>query len=73
MKREPGTWGYNWATLSLGDMNTETWSSRLWVGCKFCKQIISAKSVEVKTRQVRYNFLMKDMAHVNKDHECLIY
>jgi hypothetical protein len=26
---EPGAWGYNWATLTLGDVNTETWSSRL--------------------------------------------
>jgi hypothetical protein len=28
-KRESGAWGYNWTTLLLGDMNTETWSSRL--------------------------------------------
>jgi hypothetical protein len=33
---EMGTrcWGYNWATLLLGDINTETWSSRLGVGRK---------------------------------------
>jgi hypothetical protein len=31
---EPGAWGYNWATLSLGDINTGTWSSRLGVGHK---------------------------------------
>jgi hypothetical protein len=29
---EPGAWGYNWATLSLRDINTETWPSRLGVG-----------------------------------------
>jgi hypothetical protein len=23
MKREPSAWGYNWATLLLGDINTE--------------------------------------------------
>jgi hypothetical protein len=23
-------WGYTWATVSLGDINTKTWSSRLW-------------------------------------------
>jgi hypothetical protein len=28
---EPGAWGYNWATLPLGDINTETCSSRLGV------------------------------------------
>jgi hypothetical protein len=31
---DPGAWGYNWATLSLGDINTETLSSRLGVGRK---------------------------------------
>jgi hypothetical protein len=25
-------WGYNWATQSAGDINMETWSSRLGVG-----------------------------------------
>jgi hypothetical protein len=30
-KREPGAWGYNWATLSLGDINTANWSSRFGV------------------------------------------
>jgi hypothetical protein len=36
MRREPCAWGYNWATLSLGDINTHTrtWSSRLAVGLK---------------------------------------
>jgi hypothetical protein len=27
-----GAWGYNWATQSPGDINTETWSSKLGVG-----------------------------------------
>jgi hypothetical protein len=27
-----GAWGYNWATQFPGDMNMETWSSRLGVG-----------------------------------------
>lgn len=30
-KSEPGAWGYNWATLSLGDTNRGTWFSRLGV------------------------------------------
>jgi hypothetical protein len=34
MKREPSVWGYNWATLSLWDINSETWSYRLGVGSK---------------------------------------
>jgi hypothetical protein len=28
----PCAWGYSWATLSPGVINTETWSSRLGVG-----------------------------------------
>jgi hypothetical protein len=32
MEMEPGAWWYNWATLSLGEMKTETWSSSLGVG-----------------------------------------
>jgi hypothetical protein len=42
-KREPSARGYNWATLFLGDINTETWTSRLGVsdervkyGHEFC-------------------------------------
>jgi hypothetical protein len=41
---EPGAWGYNWVTLSLGNINTETWSSRLGVGSRlttsFCKKFL---------------------------------
>jgi hypothetical protein len=29
MKREPSAWGYNSATMFLGDINTGTWPSRL--------------------------------------------
>jgi hypothetical protein len=25
----PSAWGYNWATMLLGEINTGTWSSRL--------------------------------------------
>jgi hypothetical protein len=25
-KKEPSTWGYNWATLFLGDINTGSWT-----------------------------------------------
>jgi hypothetical protein len=28
----PSAWGYNWATLLLGDINTEAWSSKVGVG-----------------------------------------
>jgi hypothetical protein len=28
----PSAWGYDWAPLSLGVINTETWSSRLGFG-----------------------------------------
>jgi hypothetical protein len=51
-KKEPGGWGYNWATLSLEDINTEAWSSRLGVGQKaddlVVKKITVAKSKGVK-------------------------
>jgi ABC-type siderophore export system fused ATPase/permease subunit len=45
MQRESGAWGYNWDTMSLGDINTGTWSYGLRVGHKAV-----AKSKEVKTR-----------------------
>jgi hypothetical protein len=32
LKWVPSAWGYSWVTLSLGVINTETWSSRLGVG-----------------------------------------
>jgi hypothetical protein len=32
LKWVPGTWAYNWAFQSPGDINMETWSSRLGVG-----------------------------------------
>jgi hypothetical protein len=34
MEREGSAWGYDWATLFLGDINIETWSSRLRVESK---------------------------------------
>jgi hypothetical protein len=54
MKMKPGAWGYNWATLFLRDINTETWSSRLGVERKadnltLQKENIVTKSKEVKT------------------------
>jgi hypothetical protein len=46
MKREPGASGYNWATLSLGDINTKTERERLdtRLTTLFCKKIVVAKS-----------------------------
>jgi hypothetical protein len=32
LKWVPRAWGYNWATQSPGNINMETWSSRLGVG-----------------------------------------
>jgi hypothetical protein len=32
LKWVSGAWGYNWAIQSPGDINMETWSSRLGVG-----------------------------------------
>jgi hypothetical protein len=33
-KREPGAWGLNCSILSLGDINTGTWTPRLGVAGK---------------------------------------
>jgi hypothetical protein len=33
LKWVPSAWGYSWATLSPGVINTEAWSSRFGVGC----------------------------------------
>jgi hypothetical protein len=41
MKREPGTWGYNWATLFLRHINTEL----------ACSKNIVVNSKEVNTRR----------------------
>jgi hypothetical protein len=54
MKMQLGVWVYNSATLSLGDIDTGTWSSRLGVGRKaddpaLLEENIFAKSKEVKT------------------------
>jgi hypothetical protein len=51
MKRELSAWGYNWATLLLGDINTQTWYSRLDARLMtlHCKKITVAKSKEVRT------------------------
>jgi hypothetical protein len=29
-EKVPSAWGYNQATLFLGDINSRTWPSRLW-------------------------------------------
>jgi hypothetical protein len=48
-----GAWGYNWVNPYLGDINTDTWSSRLGVGRKAddlaCKKKTVAKYEEGKT------------------------
>jgi hypothetical protein len=48
-RRELVAWRYNWANLSLGNIHTETWFSRLDARM----QIIVAKSKEVKTRWLK--------------------
>jgi hypothetical protein len=53
MERQSGVRGYNWATLSLGDINTETWPPG-WLDARLmtllCKKFALAKSEEVETR-----------------------
>jgi hypothetical protein len=48
-KDNPAPGGYNWATLSLGDINKRTWSLGSRLTTLLCKKIIVAKSKEVKT------------------------
>jgi hypothetical protein len=55
MKGEPGAWGYNWATLALGDINThgpgpQGWEFDARLTTFVCKtKNILPKSKEVKT------------------------
>jgi hypothetical protein len=55
-KREPYVWEYNWASLSLGDVNTGTWSSRLGVGYKADDLALSKKyCYEIQRTENRIN------------------
>jgi hypothetical protein len=44
LKWAPSAWGYSWATLSPGAINTEAWSSRLGLGAELtiqpCKKLL---------------------------------
>jgi hypothetical protein len=69
MKREPCALRYNWATLSLVDINTPTgtWYSRLGGGMGrlttlLFKKITVTKPKEVKTRSNLAESLRKSMA-----------
>jgi hypothetical protein len=46
-------WGYNWDNLSIGDINAETWSSKLGVDARLksllCRKITVAKFRFLKT------------------------
>jgi hypothetical protein len=46
LKWVPSAWGYSWATLSPGVINTETWSSRLGAGLtiQLCTKFIVTKT-----------------------------
>jgi hypothetical protein len=49
-----GAWGYNWATLTLGDINTERlgplgWGLDARLTALLCKKKTVAKSKEVET------------------------
>jgi hypothetical protein len=56
-KRERRVWGYNWAALSLEDINTETWYSRFGVGRKadelFVRRTIVAANLEKRKLEVK--------------------
>lgn len=44
---EPSVWGYNWATMSLGNINIETWPSRLGDGRKTDRDPLSKKKKNI--------------------------
>jgi hypothetical protein len=48
--RKPSTWGYNGATLFLGDINTETWPTRL-VESQIWDSKYGHESRETRTRK----------------------
>jgi hypothetical protein len=45
-KREPRAWGYNWATLFLGDINTGIWNSRLGESRMRQRHMVSNETVK---------------------------
>jgi hypothetical protein len=61
-ERKHGAWGYNWTTLSLGDINTGTWSSRLGVRRKADDLALLRNPKKWNPYQMWQNFLRKAMA-----------
>jgi hypothetical protein len=70
-KREPGAWGYNWATVTGGhkyrDLVLQVGGLDTRLTSLLCKKIIVAKSKEEKTRwsnsrQIWQNLLRTAMA-----------
>jgi hypothetical protein len=52
-KREPGAYGCNWATPSLGNVNTETWSPRLGGRTQGCRTTLLSKKNVIKSKEVK--------------------
>lgn len=75
--RDPGSWAYNWATLSLGDVNTRAWLSRLVVGSeiedpvvrKFVTQPREKKPRVQRGRSFWGRLWLQDGCFVNDDGE----
>jgi hypothetical protein len=60
MKREPGAWGYNWATLFLGDINTGSGPPGWWLDAKLTTLLFGKKKKKIVTKskevKQRYNW-----------------
>jgi hypothetical protein len=59
---EPGARGYNCATLSLGDINTDIWFSRLWVRHKADDLALERRNYcsEIQRREDRMVYVIQD-------------
>jgi hypothetical protein len=60
---EPGAWGHNWATLSLGDINTGTWPFKLGPGSvkkNYCSEI------QISENRMQYGRIFSGRLWLNK-------
>jgi hypothetical protein len=66
MEREPGAWGYNWATLPLGHINTVTWTHRLGLDARLTT-LLRKKNIVANSKEVKTGWSKSQPAKLNKD------
>jgi hypothetical protein len=52
--REAGAWGYNWATLSLEEINTETWSPGWGLDARLLT-LLRRRTILAKSKKIKLN------------------